>query len=149
MVQLTAEQAAIFFRRSYTAVDGLWFVKAEEELGFDGALKVDNEVWKVMPKIQARLLKTMLGQGTGLEALAEGLTTKLRWEEYVFEATMNEDRTVLTIELRECPWHSLMMRSGRGHLAGRVGAVICASEYAVWAGEFAGQIAFSLEGLMS
>ncbi len=52
MKHLTDQQAAEYFHRSFTAVDGLWFMKVEEKHGFDAALEIDNEVWKVLPKIQ-------------------------------------------------------------------------------------------------
>ena len=39
-----------YLRRSYTAVDGLWFVKLEERFGFDTALQIDQEVWLVAAK---------------------------------------------------------------------------------------------------
>ena len=61
MTKLSSQQVAEYFSRSYRAVDGLWFMKVEEKLGFDAALELDNEVWKVMPKIQARMIKQFLG----------------------------------------------------------------------------------------
>ena len=33
------QQKVAYLRRSYAAVDGLWFVKLEEELGFERALE--------------------------------------------------------------------------------------------------------------
>ncbi len=39
MFELNDKQVADFFRRSYTAVDGLWFMKAEEKHGFEAALE--------------------------------------------------------------------------------------------------------------
>ena len=54
MAGLTNKDRAEYYNRSYKAVDGLWFVKAEEQFDFDTALELDKEVWKVMPKIQAR-----------------------------------------------------------------------------------------------
>jgi hypothetical protein len=55
MLKLTDRQIADYFHRSYTAVDGLWFMKVEAACGFDTALDIDTGVWKVMPKIQARM----------------------------------------------------------------------------------------------
>ena len=52
MVKLSSKQVADYFNRSYKAVDGLWFLKVEEKYGFDTALELDNEVWKILPKIQ-------------------------------------------------------------------------------------------------
>ncbi|NLE90228.1 MAG: hypothetical protein GX602_04765, partial [Dehalococcoidales bacterium] len=57
MEELSDRQISQYLQRSYEAVDGLWFMKVEEKLGFDTALEIDGEVWKVLPKIQARMLK--------------------------------------------------------------------------------------------
>ncbi|GAF84732.1 unnamed protein product, partial [marine sediment metagenome] len=61
MIELSNRQIAEFWHRSYASVDGLWFMRVEERYGFDAALDIDNEVWKVLPKIQARMLKSMAG----------------------------------------------------------------------------------------
>ncbi len=50
-----------YLRRSYTAVDGLWFVMVEEAYGFQQALELDEQVWEILPKIQARQARQVLG----------------------------------------------------------------------------------------
>ena len=148
MVPVTDADVAAYFRRSYTAVDGLWCMKVEEELGFERALAIDTEVWKVMPKIQARALKGIVGVSDGLEALVECLTTKLRWEGYSFQTIWDDEGDAVSIRLYECPWHQLMQKSGRERLAGRVGRQICGTEYAIWADEFGEGIRFTLDSLL-
>ena len=70
-------QMAELLRRSYMAVDGLWFVFAEQREGYEAALALDEEVWKVMPKIQARKAREVLGAAPeGLEALGQCLGLK-------------------------------------------------------------------------
>ena len=93
MIELSSKQIAEFWHRSYASVDGLWFMKVEEKYGFDAALDVDNEVWKVLPKMQARMMKSMGGTGDGIDGLFECLTTKLNLEGFKFEAkkTGNDD----------------------------------------------------------
>ena len=61
MTRFTDKDRAEYFHRSYKTVDGLWFVKTEEQFDFNTALDLDREVWKVMPKIQARFLKKKFG----------------------------------------------------------------------------------------
>lgn len=56
-MKLTDKEIAEYLHRCYTAVDGLLFVKVEEKCGFDIALDIDKEVWKVMPKIQSSFFK--------------------------------------------------------------------------------------------
>ncbi|HPD29735.1 MAG TPA: DUF6125 family protein [Phycisphaerae bacterium] len=135
MIELTDAQKADYFRRSYTAVDGLWFMKMEERYGFDPALDVDEEVWRVMPKIQARKLKSLTGLESGMEALCECFTTKLTVEGFDFQASRDAGGG-MTISMARCPWYDLLAESNRRHLAGRVGHRICDTEYRVWATEF-------------
>jgi hypothetical protein len=135
MLNLTPQQVADYFHRSYTAVDGLWFMKAEQLLGFDKALDIDAEVWKVMPKIQARKLKEMGGQSQGIDALYECFTTKLAMERFQFVAHRDGSGNI-EIRVNTCPWVQLLAKSNRQHLAGQIGKRICDTEYAVWAEEF-------------
>jgi len=146
MIDLTSEQIAEYLRRSYAAVDGLWFVKVEEEYGFDAALDIDERVWRVIPKIQARMLKRMAGVDHGLGGLQRCLTTKLSLEGAEFQVEWDQARTSLRIVLTRCPWYDLMVKSGREDLAERVGARICKAEYSVWASEFGQKVRFRLEG---
>ena len=142
---MNEDEASAYFRRSYGALDGLWFMKVEERFGFEVALDIDREVWEVMPKIQARMLKAMTGEESGLTALLECLTTKLHWEGYLYDSGVSDDGKRLDLKIRECPWHRLLVTSGREGLAARVGPRICGTEYGMWASEFGGGIRFSLE----
>ena len=143
MTKLSSQQVADYFNRSYKAVDGLWFMKVEETYGFDAALELDNEVWKVMAKIQARLIKSFLGLENGSVALLEGLVTKLELEGFKFktEKTAKGFRIIIT----DCPWHNLLIKSGREKLAKNVGKMICTTEYLVWASEIEPKIKFKLK----
>jgi hypothetical protein len=145
MLKLTEKQISEYFKRSYTAVDGLWFMKAEERYGFGTALDIDDEVWKVMPKIQARKLKSMGNLTDGLDALRECLATKLNLDGFAFETKQSADGRSLKITLNECPWHNIMTKSGREQLSGEVGTRICTTEYQVWAAEFGDDIKFELK----
>ena len=138
MGHLTNRQIIEFFHRSYKAADGLWFIKIEEKYGFDEALAIDKEVWKVMPKIQARMIKTMLGNVT----LLESLTAKLSMEGFNFKVEQKENG--FQIQISDCPWHNLMVKSGREKYSEKVGTAICNVEYSVWASEFDEKTQFTL-----
>jgi len=140
MIDLTGEQAADYFRRCYSAVDGLWCMKVEEKYGFDIALDVDHEVWKVFPKIQARKLKELTGLGNGIEALYECLTTRFELEGYSYRAERLGDDGSFRIVLDDCPWHNIIVGAGRGHLSEQVGGTICPTEFSVWAAEFSAPV---------
>jgi len=143
MTKLSSQQVAEYFSRSYKAVDGLWFMKVEDKHGFDAALELDNDVWKVMPKIQARMFKSFLGVENGSDALFESLVTKLELEGFKFKAEMTENGFRITIT--DCPWHNLMIKSGRENLAKLVGTTICNTEYQVWSSEIEKTIKFKLK----
>ncbi len=135
MIELTDKQKAEYFRFSYTAADGLWFMKVEEKHGFEEALELDEAVWKVLPKIQARAMKTMLNLDSGLEGLEKALFARLALEGFEFDLVREESS--LCVIIRRCPWHDLLVRSKREHISERVSDVICRVENTVWAFEFA------------
>lgn len=135
MLQLTPEQVREYLQRVYQAADGLWFLKVEEKYDFETALDIDNEVWKVLPRIQARTLKTMSGLTEGPDALRECIETRLSLDGFRF-VTRENDRGAFDVIMTECPWHSAMLRSGRAHLSSAVGRKICATEYKAWIREF-------------
>jgi hypothetical protein len=140
MRHLTNRQIIEYFHRSYKAVDGLWFMKVEDKYGFNAALEIDKEVWKVMAKIQARMIKSMLGKGE--VAFLESLTVKLSLEGFKF--TVEQKETGFRIQITDCPWHNLMVKSGREEYSGKVGTAICNVEYSVWASEFDENMHFTL-----
>ena len=140
MFELNDRQVADFFRRSYTAVDGLWFMKAEEKNGFEAALDLDDEVWKIFPKVQARMLKEMSRSASGLDGLRECFTAKLAIEDFRFDVESTDN--LLRVSISRCPWHDAMVKSGRVALSGKVGTRICGTEYSVWAAEFGPGIRF-------
>lgn len=148
MIKLTQEQKSQYFHRSYTAVDGLWFIKAEERYGFDTAMELDDAVWQVMPKIQARWLKSVAGAGEGIGPLLECFTTKLNLDGHVFSVNRDEVIKEYQIIVRQCPWLQLMKKSDREHLAGKLGERICVTECLTWASEFGKNIQFSIEGML-
>jgi len=140
MIELNGEQIADFLHRSYTAVDGLWCMKVEEKYGFDVALDIDNEVWKVLPKIQARKMKELTGLGNGIDAFFECLTTKMTIERYSFKSEKLDENGSFRITTDECNWLDIMVQSGRQHLSASVGRKICDTELSVWASEFGDDI---------
>jgi hypothetical protein len=143
LTKLSSKQVIDYYNRCYKVVDGLWFMKVEEKHGFEEALNVDNEVWKVMPKIQARMIKSFLGLETGPEALLEGVETKLELDGFKFTAQKNENCFRITIT--DCPWLNLMTKSGRDHLAEAVGETVCTTEYNAWVSELAPDMKFELK----
>lgn len=130
-------------RRSYTAVDGLWFVMCEQELGFERAMALDERVWRVMAKLQARKARELLGlTGNTPGELARALGLKLTAEGHRFAATVREGGVSIVIEA--CPWRAALERSGRMNIAPEVGRRICTVEGEGWAAEFGGEFEFGI-----
>jgi len=137
-------QIADFLRRSYFVVDGLWFVKTEEAHGSDSAMDLDESVWEIMAKVQARKAKSLLGIERGtLADLGQAFQLKLASEGHDFEAQTLDKQ--VRINVRECPWFEILKSSGRTHLAETIADRICAREYAGWAREFGDDITVSFE----
>ena len=146
MTELTNKDISEYFHRSYKTVDGLWFVKTEERFDFNTALEIDTEVWKVMPKIQARFLKKKLNRDKGLDALCKCFSKKLELDGFEFEVerSISEDDGSGHIKfvISRCPWHDIIVKSNRTHFSDKIGGVICKTEYGVWASEFGPEIKF-------
>jgi len=136
MKELSDSDKAEYFQRSYTAADGLWFMKTEERGDFDTALATDIEVWKVLPKIQARTIKRLTGLSAGIGDLREALETKLATEGFGFDIQPLVNGAGFEAVIADCPWHDKMVKAGRKHLSSTVGHAICDTEYTVWAAEF-------------
>ena len=127
---------AEYLRRSYFAADGLWFMKVEERLGFDEALRLDVEVWSILAKIQARKARELLGvEGGSLADLVEALRLRFTAEGYSFTVA-GETPEHAEIEISGCPWVELLRKSGRQELAARVADAICPTDLGAWAREF-------------
>jgi hypothetical protein len=134
-----------YFKRSYFAVDGLWFMKTEEEFSFQKALELDKKVWSILPKIQARKVKELLDiKGNTTADLINALKLKWTAEDYEFEIVKNEDNHA-EIRLKKCPWLEIMKKSGREHLTKDIGGHICTVEFETWAKEFNPGIEFRIE----
>ncbi len=165
---LNSKQIKEYLQNGYVKVDGLWFLKIEEQFGFEKALAIDLEVWEVMPKIQARYLKSVPGIkeiADGFEIFFECLKIKMKLDNFKIKTSRSKQHTgnkindnkksathssafkennVITITVNNCPWHNLMIKSGRENLSERIGNAICQNEYSIFASEFDKNIQFEL-----
>jgi len=133
-----------YFKRSYFAVDGLWFIMIEEKCSFDTALEIDEGVWRVLPKIQARKVKELLClKGIGLEDFLQAIKVKLEAEEYDHEIVAQKSDHV-QIAIRRCPWYDILKNANREHLAPRIADAICSLEFRVWLKEFGENLSFRI-----
>lgn len=133
-----------YLRRSYFAADGLWFMKVEERLGFEEALRLDVAVWRILAKIQARKARELLRiEGHTLADLVAALRLKFAVEQQDYRV-LSERPGRVEIEIAACPWIELLRKSGREELAARVADAICPTDLGAWAREFDPAIAVTL-----
>jgi hypothetical protein len=139
----TDRQLVEMLRRSYAAVDGLWFMMSEQDQGFAKALELDDQVWRVMPKLQARKAREVLGlPGNSPAELAQAIGLKLTAEGHSFRVTTHQGG--VTIIIQACPWRAALEKAGRLDIAADIGRRICTAEGEGWAAEFGEAFEFRL-----
>ncbi|MBN2107264.1 MAG: hypothetical protein JW832_07530 [Deltaproteobacteria bacterium] len=126
---------ADYLRKCFVSVDGLWFMKIEEDADFEKALDIDIAVWKVLPKIEARTIKELLSLGHGIEALHAALDFKLGAELYT-AALSPVHEAGFTLKVHDCPWVKHIKKAGRAHFIEKISASICPAEYGAFTAEF-------------
>ena len=147
MKKLTEKDKREYLYQNYTKVDGLWFIKVEENYGFDRALELDKEVWQVLPKIQARFLKKRLELKNSMDDLLEALRIKMELDGFKINAGIKSIKAgkkksapapakILQVEITDCPWHDIMIKAKRENLSEKIGSLICRTEYSTFAKEF-------------
>ena len=138
-----------YLYQNYTKADGLWFLKVEEIYGFDKALEIDSQVWKIIPKLQARFIKKRLLEvfqtdGIADSRTAEGQTAKTLLFEALkiklsldrFEYKVSKNKTSISVRIDKCPWHEIMLKAKRETFSEKIGSVICNNEYSAFIAEF-------------
>ena len=134
---------AEYLRRAYHAVDGLWFMMAEQDSDFDHALDLDRRVWEVLAKIQARKARELLRvTGNSPDDLARCFSLKLTADGHTFD--LEADPGGVRFTIRGCPWLALLENSDRRHLAARVAQTICPTEGRLWCAEFGAEYTFAM-----
>ncbi len=71
---------------------------------------------------------------SGLAGLEQALSARLALEGFDFDITRQDE--AVEVAVRSCPWHQIMIKSGRGALSERVSEVICRVENSFWSLEF-------------
>ena len=103
---------AQYFKRSYFALDGIWFVMVEKNFSLEEALRIDEEVWKVFPKIQAREVKKLLNlKKNTFSNFLNALKIKLEAEDYHYQERITGKNLSLLIKKR--PWYEIIKKSQR------------------------------------
>ncbi len=111
MRKVNLEDKIFYYERNWFTLDGLWFLKAEEEVGWDTALKIDLAVWKHLLKIVIRRIQDYLKLKTNsLKSLVESLIFRWSCELWNYDIVKNEENEAL-IEITKCPYKSMLDRN--------------------------------------
>lgn len=130
---------ADYLRKCFVSVDGLWFMKVEEDADFEKALELDIAVWEVLPKVEARAVQDLLGIGKGIQALQQALHFKLSAENSRFNLS-SPGPDGFTLEIKGCSWVAHIRKAGREHFLERISESICPLEFGTFAAEFGSDI---------
>jgi len=121
-----------YFKRSYFALDGLWFVMVEKSFSLKEALKIDEKVWRILPRIQAREVKKLLNlKEDTFQNFLRALKVKLEAEDYQYEQKLREKE--LTLSIKKCPWYEIIKKSQREYVLPNN---ICQIDFQTWVEEF-------------
>lgn len=133
-----------YLRRSYFVADGLWFTKLEEEHSYDYALRIDELVWEILAKIQARKARELLNiEGSNLADLLRALELKFVAESYQYQ-TIELTPSLLRIAINECPWLNILQKADKIRCALDICENVCVRDFAGWAAQFSPAISFTL-----
>jgi len=96
-----------------SAVDGLWFLAAEQAEGFDKALAMDVQVWERYASLCIKRIRKYYPIGSnGLDAFKEIMRIDPLWLHVEFEL-IGESKDRLTFQVNKCPFLEAMERMGR------------------------------------
>ncbi|MEW6443301.1 MAG: DUF6125 family protein [bacterium] len=96
-----------------SAMDGLWFVAAEQAHGFDRALELDVQVWERYGAVSVkRIRKYFPIDGKGLAGVKEVLSLDPFMAIVDFEV-LSETPDSITFQAKTCPFLEAMERYGR------------------------------------
>lgn len=130
---------ADYLRKCFVSVDGLWFMKLEEDADFEKALELDIAVWEVLPKIEARTIQGLLDIGKGIQALRQALEFKLSAENSRFELSF-PGPDGFTLKVCDCSWVAHIKKANREQFLERISESICPLEFGRFASEFGSDI---------
>ncbi|MFO7962285.1 MAG: DUF6125 family protein [Desulfobacterales bacterium] len=99
-----------------TAVDGMWFLAAEEQNGYQRALEMDINVWKRYPKVlKKRISKYYKFNEVGLDAIKGLIEHDPMMVPLEFEF-ITENINSMIFQVSKCPALEAMERMGRKKL---------------------------------
>lgn len=110
MRKITDADKLFYFENNFFAVDGVWMLETEKEIGWDRALKIDIAVWTRLMKIFIRRIKEYLKIETNsLDDLIEIITFRWSIEGWDYRVIKKNESDVV-VNIIKCPYKSIMER---------------------------------------
>lgn len=97
-------RALQMFAKNWLAHDGCWFLAAEERLGMDEAMRLDEGAWRRFAETEARRIMSMfeLPPAGGLEALEQALSLRMYALINEQHVEWSQDRKRLRLVMDRC-----------------------------------------------
>ncbi len=112
-VQIDSETLIKLLQGAYVAIDGLWFLGVEKNLGFDKAFEIDLEVWKSWGKILIKRIKRNLGiEGDDMSSIIKILKIIYLIEGSKHEVIKATNKSAV-IRVSRCHWYDNLKNAGR------------------------------------
>ncbi len=91
------------FAKNWLAIDGTWFLAAEEKFGIDTAIELDVESWRRFSPIEAqRIMKEFsIPSGSGLKGLKRALQYRV-YAQLNKQSIVDVDETRFVFRMNDC-----------------------------------------------
>ncbi len=115
MKEVSKDDKLFYFEKHFFTLDGLWMIEAENEVGWEKALKIDLEVWIRLLRIIIRRIKKYLNiKSNDIKDLMEILTFRWSVENWTYEILKCDEKEA-SVKIRACPYKSIMDRNPERH----------------------------------
>jgi hypothetical protein len=113
--EISAEDLLKHYGQVGQVLDGLWFVELEKTVGFDRALAVDENVWKIFPVKEVRRMKSLLGfDKITFEVLQDMMTLAIFNQSLAWNLKKVADKPLIVhLEVQNCKTYTGMQKIGR------------------------------------
>ncbi|MBI5167641.1 MAG: hypothetical protein HY998_07885 [candidate division NC10 bacterium] len=112
----TQAEIAELWEKTFTALDGLWFLGVEKELGFEAALRIDIEVWKGFGLALIRRMKKLGKPSRPSHEEALKMLKALFLLGHLPVEVEEESQSSYLFRVTTCPWWENLKRAGRERL---------------------------------
>lgn len=112
-IEIDSETLIKLLQGAYVAIDGLWFLEVEKNLGFGKAFELDLEVWKSWGNIIIRRIRRSLGiEGDDISTIVKIIKVLYLLEGSKHEVVKTTSKSAV-IRVSRCHWYDNLKKAGR------------------------------------